>query len=151
MACATKDYGTGADCSLGMVEIDAAGHISIHGDAVEMGNGIGTALANRVAAHLGGVADEVTVAQVDVFGALELVTSGEETELDKTVIERLNDPLIHLIRNAVDHGIEDPATRAASGKAPLGRITLAATHVGSGVLISIGDDGRGLDRAPVQV
>src|SRR6185312_11184040 len=63
---------------------------------------------------------------------IDLVTVGEETELDKTVIERLNDPLIHLIRNAVDHGIEDPATRAASGKVPLGRITLAARHIGSG-------------------
>ncbi len=49
VACATKDYGTGADCSLGTVEIDPEGRITIHGDAVEMGNGIGTALANRVA------------------------------------------------------------------------------------------------------
>jgi two-component system chemotaxis sensor kinase CheA len=81
---------------------------------------------------------------------IELVTVGEETELDKTVIERLNDPLIHLIRNSVDHGIEDPATRAASGKTPLGRITLAARHVGSGVLISIMDDGRGLDRSRIR-
>ena len=81
---------------------------------------------------------------------IELVTVGEETELDKTVIERLNDPLIHLIRNAVDHGIEDPATRAAAGKTPLGRITLSATHIGSGVLISIRDDGRGLDRARIR-
>jgi two-component system chemotaxis sensor kinase CheA len=81
---------------------------------------------------------------------IELVAVGEETELDKTVIERLNDPLIHLIRNSVDHGIEDPATRAASGKVPLGRITLAARHIGSGVLISILDDGRGLDRARIR-
>ena len=63
VACATKDYGTGADCSLGAVEIDPQGRIAIHGDHVEMGNGIGTALANRVAAHLGGVADEVTRAR----------------------------------------------------------------------------------------
>ena len=77
---------------------------------------------------------------------IELVTVGEETEVDKTVIERLNDPLIHLIRNAVDHGIEDPETRAASGKPPLGRITLSATHIAAGVIISIADDGRGLDR-----
>ncbi len=81
---------------------------------------------------------------------IELVTVGEETELDKTVIERLNDPLIHLIRNAVDHGIEDPATRVAAGKSPLGRVTLAARHIGSGVLISIIDDGRGLDRARIR-
>ncbi|MCX5512938.1 xanthine dehydrogenase [Kaistia algarum] len=77
LACSAKDYGTGADCSLGTVEIRPDGSISIHGDAVEMGNGIGTALANRVAQHLGGIADAVTVAEVNVFGALELVTSGD--------------------------------------------------------------------------
>jgi CO/xanthine dehydrogenase Mo-binding subunit len=88
VACASKDYGTGADCSLGTVEIDAEGRVSIHGDAVEMGNGIGTALANRVAAHVGGKAEAVTVAQVDVFDALGLVTSGDpytisQSEQDK--------------------------------------------------------------------
>jgi CO/xanthine dehydrogenase Mo-binding subunit len=77
LACATKDYGSGADCSLGAVEIDPLGRITIHIDAVEMGNGVGTALASRVAAHLGGMADEVTVAQVDAYGPLELVTSGD--------------------------------------------------------------------------
>jgi CO/xanthine dehydrogenase Mo-binding subunit len=77
VACASKDYGTGADCSLGTVEIDADGRIAIHCDAVEMGNGIGTALANRVASHIGGQADMVTVAMVDVFNALGLVTSSD--------------------------------------------------------------------------
>jgi CO/xanthine dehydrogenase Mo-binding subunit len=76
VACVTKDYGTGADCSLGSVAIDARGRITIHADAVEMGNGIGTALANRVALHLGASADEVTVAEIDAFDRLELVTSG---------------------------------------------------------------------------
>lgn len=75
LACVTKDYGSGADCSLGSVEIDPKGRISIHSDAVEMGNGVGTALVNRVAAHLGGLADEVVVAQVDMFAPLALVTS----------------------------------------------------------------------------
>jgi CO/xanthine dehydrogenase Mo-binding subunit len=75
VACVAKDYGTGGDCSLGSVQIEADGKITIHCDAVEMGNGIGTAAANRVAAYLGGVADEVSVAQVDVFGPLGLVTS----------------------------------------------------------------------------
>ena len=70
VACATKDYGTGADCSLGTVELDPDGGIVIHGDPTEMGNGIGTALANRVAAHLGGVADEVAVGEIDAFGPL---------------------------------------------------------------------------------
>ena len=77
VACVTKDYGSGADCSLGSVDIDRNGRISIHCDAVEMGTGVGTALANRVAAQLGGIADEVTVAQVDTFAPLALVTSGD--------------------------------------------------------------------------
>lgn len=77
IACSTKDYGTGADCSLGMVAVDPQGRIQIHADAVEMGNGIGTALANRAAGFLGSMADAVTLAEVDVFDALELVTSGD--------------------------------------------------------------------------
>jgi CO/xanthine dehydrogenase Mo-binding subunit len=83
VACVTKDYGTGGDATLGRVEIDAEGRISIHCDAVEMGNGIGTAVANRVAVHLGRVADEVAVSQVESFGALELVTSGEPHTMDQ--------------------------------------------------------------------
>ncbi|HZZ63701.1 MAG TPA: molybdopterin cofactor-binding domain-containing protein [Roseiarcus sp.] len=75
VACAAKDYGTGADCSLGSVQIDADGKVAIHCDAVEIGNGVGTAVANRVATCLGGVADQVAVAQVGVFGPLGLVTS----------------------------------------------------------------------------
>src|SRR5712671_1357474 len=76
VACATKNYGSGADCSLSTVEIDAQGRIAIHGDHTDMGTGIGTALANRVAAHLGDVADEVTVHDVEAYGPLALVTSG---------------------------------------------------------------------------
>ncbi|MFZ1882499.1 MAG: molybdopterin cofactor-binding domain-containing protein [Rhodoplanes sp.] len=83
VACATKDYGTGADCTLGRVEIDPQGRIAIHCDHVEMGTAVGTALANRVAAHLGGIADEVTVAQIDAYGALELVTSGDPYTMDQ--------------------------------------------------------------------
>ncbi len=86
----------------------------------------------------------------DLGKKIELVTIGEETELDKTVIERLNDPLIHLIRNAIDHGLEDPEERAAAGKRPLGRIVLSARHVGAEVRVSISDDGRGLDRARIR-
>ncbi len=81
---------------------------------------------------------------------IELATSGEETELDKTVIERLNDPLIHLIRNAIDHGLEAPDERSGLGKPEQGRITLTARHAGAEVLISVSDDGRGLDRARIQ-
>lgn len=74
-----------------------------------------------------------------------LSTEGEDTELDKTVIERLNDPLVHLIRNAVDHGIEDELGRRRAGKTLDGRIHLAAVHSGAQVLITVADDGHGLD------
>src|SRR6266508_6472253 len=83
VACVTKDYGSGADCTLGRVEVDPEGRISIYCDHVEMGNGIGTALANRVASHLGGVADEVSVARVDTFGALALISSGDPYTMDQ--------------------------------------------------------------------
>jgi two-component system chemotaxis sensor kinase CheA len=86
----------------------------------------------------------------DLGKDIELITSGEETELDKTVIERLADPLVHLIRNAGDHGLEPPEGRAAAGKSAKGRITLTARHAGAAVLITVGDDGRGLDRARIQ-
>lgn len=82
-ACATKDYGTGADCTLGKVEVDPQGRITIHCDHVEMGTAVGTALANRVAAKLGGIADKVSLAQIDVFGPLELVTSGDSYTMDQ--------------------------------------------------------------------
>jgi two-component system chemotaxis sensor kinase CheA len=81
---------------------------------------------------------------------ITLVTIGEETELDKTVIEKLNDPLIHLLRNSIDHGLETPQGRAAAGKPEAGRITLTARHAGAEVLICIADDGRGLDRARIR-
>jgi CO/xanthine dehydrogenase Mo-binding subunit len=77
IACVTKDYGTGGDGTLASVELTPDGRIIIHCDYVEMGTGIGTAVANRVAAHLGSVADEIALAQVDTFGPLALVTSGD--------------------------------------------------------------------------
>ncbi len=76
---------------------------------------------------------------------IELVTEGAETELDKTVIERLNDPLMHLLRNSIDHGIEPPAKREQAGKSRQGTVSLSARHSGGSVLISIKDDGKGLD------
>lgn len=81
---------------------------------------------------------------------IELVTDGESTELDKTVIERLADPLVHLIRNAGDHGLEPPEERRAAGKAAKGRITLAAQQAGAEVVITIRDDGRGVNRERVR-
>jgi two-component system chemotaxis sensor kinase CheA len=82
----------------------------------------------------------------DLGKQVELVTIGEETELDKTVAERLADPLVHLIRNAIDHGIGTPEQRLATGKPAHGRVRLEARHAGTEVLITIADDGRGLDR-----
>ncbi|TSA52652.1 MAG: chemotaxis protein CheA [Planctomycetaceae bacterium] len=76
---------------------------------------------------------------------IDLVTEGGETELDKTVIERLDDPLVHLIRNSIDHGIESPDERSAAGKPRKGKILLTATHAGASVVITIEDNGKGLD------
>lgn len=77
---------------------------------------------------------------------VEIEATGGETELDKTVIERLNDPLVHIIRNAVDHGLETPEAREAAGKPRTGTVRLSAEHAGAEVLISVTDDGAGLDR-----
>lgn len=74
-----------------------------------------------------------------------LTTEGSETELDKTVIERLNDPLVHIIRNSIDHGIEPAEAREAAGKSRQGTVHLSAVHSGAHVLIRISDDGKGLD------
>jgi two-component system, chemotaxis family, sensor kinase CheA len=76
---------------------------------------------------------------------VELSIEGADTELDKTVIDQLNDPLVHLIRNSMDHGIETPQARLAAGKQPKARIQLSALHSGAHVLIRVQDDGRGLD------
>ncbi|QND83929.1 Signal transduction histidine kinase CheA [Chromobacterium vaccinii] len=76
---------------------------------------------------------------------VELVLSGEETELDKTMIEDLNDPLVHLVRNAVDHGIESPEERIAAGKKPQALVQLTAEQVGDHILIEITDDGKGMN------
>ncbi|RQH11496.1 chemotaxis protein CheA [Bradyrhizobium sp. RP6] len=86
----------------------------------------------------------------DLSKPVEFVTSGEDTELDKTMIECLADPLVHLIRNAIDHGIEDNATRAANGKTEQGRIELAAVHSGAQVLVTVKDNGGGLNTARIR-
>ncbi len=81
----------------------------------------------------------------DLGKQIEMTTEGAETELDKTVIDQLNDPLVHIIRNSIDHGIESPAVRLAAGKEKGGTVHLAARHSGAFVLIEIRDDGAGLD------
>ena len=80
---------------------------------------------------------------------VNLRTSGEGTELDKGVIERIVDPLVHLVRNSVDHGLETPDLREASGKNPVGTVTLSASHQGGHIVIEIIDDGRGLNREKI--
>lgn len=77
---------------------------------------------------------------------LELHTIGEDTELDKGLIEKITDPLTHLVRNSADHGIEMPAERIAAGKPEHGTVTLAAAHQGGSIVIEVRDDGRGLNR-----
>jgi two-component system chemotaxis sensor kinase CheA len=80
---------------------------------------------------------------------VRLIVNGESTELDKTVIERLSEPMTHLIRNAVDHGIEPPEERRAAGKDPEGTLTLSAEQKAGRIVIRITDDGRGIDRERV--
>ncbi len=77
---------------------------------------------------------------------VELVMQGEATELDKGLVEKITDPLTHLVRNSCDHGIETPAERVARGKPEAGTITLAASHQGGSIVIEVRDDGRGLSR-----
>jgi len=77
---------------------------------------------------------------------VELVTQGEATELDKGLIEKITDPLTHLVRNSCDHGVEMPAERLAKGKPELGTITLSASHQGGSIVIEVRDDGKGLSR-----
>jgi two-component system chemotaxis sensor kinase CheA len=79
-----------------------------------------------------------------------LTTEGNDTELDKTVIEQLSDPLVHLIRNAVDHGIESAEKRAALGKPAIGKVHLSACHSGGFVLVRVADDGAGMNRDAIR-
>ena len=81
---------------------------------------------------------------------IDLVTEGAETELDKTVLDQLGDPLVHLVRNSIDHGIEPPEVREGKGKTRRGTIRLSAEHTGSNVVVSIEDDGKGLDSAALR-
>jgi two-component system, chemotaxis family, sensor kinase CheA len=81
--------------------------------------------------------------QLDKHVELELV--GQDTELDRTVVDALGDPLVHLVRNALDHGFETPEEREAAGKAPTGTLRISARHVGGNVVIAVSDDGSGVD------
>jgi two-component system, chemotaxis family, sensor kinase CheA len=92
--------------------------------------------------HLRTVRDLAKAEQKQV----RLVLEGEEVEVDTSVVEHIRDPLVHMIRNAIDHGIELPAERQAHGKDPCGQITLRAFHEGAQVVIQVADDGSGLDR-----
>ncbi|MFN3235421.1 MAG: chemotaxis protein CheA [Pseudomonadales bacterium] len=81
---------------------------------------------------------------------IELEVRGEGTELDKTVMEKIGDPLVHLLRNSLDHGIETPAERLAAGKPETGNVLLVASHQGGNVVIEISDDGRGLPKDKIR-
>ncbi len=81
----------------------------------------------------------------DLNKEVNLIIQGEETELDRTVIDEIGDPLVHLLRNAIDHGIESPAEREAKGKNPVGEIRLIARHEGNNVIIMVEDDGAGVN------
>jgi len=81
----------------------------------------------------------------DLSKEVDLQIFGEETELDRSVVDEIGDPLIHLIRNAMDHGLETPEDRVAAGKPRVGTLVLAAVHEGNQIIISIKDDGRGID------
>lgn len=76
---------------------------------------------------------------------IDLIIHGESTEIDKTVMEKIGDPLVHLVRNAIDHGIETPKERLASGKPEKGTITLDAYHKGGSIIVEVSDDGKGID------
>jgi two-component system chemotaxis sensor kinase CheA len=79
--------------------------------------------------------------------SLEMV--GEDTEIDRTMVDDIYDPLVHMVRNAIDHGIEDPDARKTAGKPEKGRITLKAYHKGGNIVIQISEDGKGLDREKI--
>ncbi len=81
----------------------------------------------------------------DLNKEIELVIRGEETEVDKNLIEEINDPLVHLIRNSVDHGVEQPEVRIKAGKTPKGTVILSAEQLGNNIVITIEDDGKGMD------
>jgi two-component system, chemotaxis family, sensor kinase CheA len=80
---------------------------------------------------------------------VDFVTQGEATELDKGLVEKITDPLTHLVRNSCDHGVEMPADRIAAGKSETGTITLSAAHQGGSIVIEVRDDGRGLSRPKI--
>jgi len=80
---------------------------------------------------------------------VEMETQGDEIELDRNIVQELTDPLMHMVRNALDHGIESPAERARAGKNPVARVLLKGRHQAGQVVIEIADDGRGLDRAKI--
>lgn len=80
---------------------------------------------------------------------VDFVTHGEATELDKSLVEKITDPLTHLVRNSCDHGIEMPAERLAAGKPEHGTITLSASHQGGSIVIEVRDDGKGMNREKI--
>ncbi|MFO0940850.1 MAG: chemotaxis protein CheA [Pirellulales bacterium] len=81
---------------------------------------------------------------------IDFITEGDDTELDKTVVDQISDPLIHMVRNSIDHGIESTEDRIAAGKSPVGKISLRAYQQGGNIYIQLSDDGKGLDRNKIR-
>ena len=118
-------------------------------DGVEVGVSVGVGLAVGVPLQvLVGVEEAVDV-MVDVGVQVRLEVGGENTQVDRDILEKLDAPLTHLLRNAVDHGIEEPAQRLAAGKSAEGTLTLSAEHRAGRILIRIADDGAGINHARV--
>jgi two-component system, chemotaxis family, sensor kinase CheA len=80
---------------------------------------------------------------------VDFITNGEETEIDRNMVDVIGDPLVHMIRNALDHGVERPEARQAAGKSPTGSVRLSALHAGGNVVVKMEDDGKGLDREKI--
>jgi two-component system chemotaxis sensor kinase CheA len=81
--------------------------------------------------------------------SVEFITEGEDTEIDRNMVDVINDPLVHMVRNAVDHGVETPDVRVENGKSPKGTVCLSAYHSGGNVVVEMRDDGKGLDREKI--
>ena len=127
--------------------IQALGKTSSHITKVvdELQEGTLTVCMLPVGTVFGGLTRMVRDLAVSAEKKVDLVVEGQDTEIDRTVIERIRDPLVHLLRNAVDHGIETPEDRRKAGKSETGTLKLSAAHAEGYIVISVEDDGRGLD------
>jgi two-component system chemotaxis sensor kinase CheA len=132
--------------------VQALGKTSNHITKVvdELQEGTLTVRMLQVGTVLGGLPRMVRDLAISEEKKVDLLVSGQETEIDRTVIERIRDPLVHLLRNAVDHGLETREDRLKAGKSETGTLRLSAAHAEGYIVISVEDDGRGLDREKIK-